>query len=173
MTIWAWWRHQMETSSALLSLCARNSSVTGEFPSQRPVTRSFDVFFELRANKRSSELSRRRWFETPSCSLWRPCNGHFRGCNSTCRILFNNIHIGQVSPQLHSARGHLLTHCGLMTLHGGRELGQLCSGNGLLSDDSKPLPEPMLTNHWWSLGEFTRWPFHRKCARYLSFGTTS
>ena len=30
--------------SALLTTCARNSPVTGEFPSQRPVTRSFDVF---------------------------------------------------------------------------------------------------------------------------------
>ena len=38
-----WWRHQMETFFALLALCAGNSSVTGEFPSQRPVTRKFDV----------------------------------------------------------------------------------------------------------------------------------
>ena len=35
----------METFSALLALCEENSPVTGEFPSQRPVTRSFDVFF--------------------------------------------------------------------------------------------------------------------------------
>ena len=34
-----WWRHQMETFSALLGLCAGNSSVTSEFPSPRPVTR--------------------------------------------------------------------------------------------------------------------------------------
>ena len=34
--------------SALLALCAGNSPVTGEFPSQRPVTRNFDVFFDLR-----------------------------------------------------------------------------------------------------------------------------
>ena len=47
-----WWRHQMETFSALLALCARNSRVTGEFPPQRQVTRSFDVFFDLRLNKR-------------------------------------------------------------------------------------------------------------------------
>ena len=39
------WRHQMETFSALLlALCARNSPVTGDFPSQKPVTRSFDFF---------------------------------------------------------------------------------------------------------------------------------
>ena len=44
-TAHARWRHQMETLSALLTLCAGNSPVTGEFPSQRPVTRSFDGFF--------------------------------------------------------------------------------------------------------------------------------
>ena len=48
----SWWRHQMETFSALLAICAGNSPVTGEFPTQRPVTRSFDVFFDLRLNKR-------------------------------------------------------------------------------------------------------------------------
>ena len=45
-----------------------------EFPSQRPVTRSFDVFFDLRLNKRLSKQSKRRWFETSSCSLWRHCD---------------------------------------------------------------------------------------------------
>ena len=42
-----WWRHQMETFSVLLAFCAGNSPVTGEFPSQRPVTRSFDVVVDL------------------------------------------------------------------------------------------------------------------------------
>ena len=32
--------------------CAGNSPVPGEFPAQRPVTRSFDVFFDVRLNKR-------------------------------------------------------------------------------------------------------------------------
>ena len=40
----------MEAFSALLAICAGNSPVTGEFPAQRPVTRSFDVFFDLRLN---------------------------------------------------------------------------------------------------------------------------
>ena len=71
----AWWRHQMETFSALLVLYAGNSPVTGEFPAQRPVTRSFDVFFDLRLNKRLSKQSWGWWFETPSCPLWRHCNG--------------------------------------------------------------------------------------------------
>ena len=42
-----WWRHQMETFSTLLALCEGISPVTGEFPSQRPVTRSFDVFLSV------------------------------------------------------------------------------------------------------------------------------
>ena len=67
----------METFSALLAICAGNSPVTGEFPSQRPVTRSFDDFFNLRLNKRLSKQSRRRWFETPSRSLWRYFNENF------------------------------------------------------------------------------------------------
>ena len=50
-----WWRHQMETFSALLAICAGNSPATGEFPARRPVARSFDVYFDLRLNKRSSK----------------------------------------------------------------------------------------------------------------------
>ena len=69
-----WWRHQMETYSSLLALWAGNSPVTGEFPPQKPVTRRFDVFFDLCLNKRLSRHSWRRWFETQSYSLWRYCN---------------------------------------------------------------------------------------------------
>ena len=46
----------------------------GEFSTQRPVTRSFDVFFDLRLNKRLSKQPWGWWFETPSWSLWRHCN---------------------------------------------------------------------------------------------------
>ena len=56
----------METFSALLAICAGNSPVPGEFPTQRPVTRSFDVYFDLRPNKRLSKQSRGWWFETLS-----------------------------------------------------------------------------------------------------------
>ena len=70
----AWWRHQMGTFSALLAFCAENSPVTGEFPSQRPVTRGFGVFLDLCLNKSLSKQSWGWWFETPSCSLWRHCN---------------------------------------------------------------------------------------------------
>ena len=120
-----WWRHQMETFSALLAICAgnspvpvnsphkgqwrrvlmfslictwinvwknnretgdfrrhsthydvivMNSPVPGEFPTQRPVTRSFDVFFDLHLNKEMSKQSWGWWFETLSRPLWCHCN---------------------------------------------------------------------------------------------------
>ena len=70
-----WWRHQMETFSALLAIHAGNSPVPGEFPTQRPATRSFDVFFDLRLNKRLSKQSWGWRFETLSRPLWRHSNG--------------------------------------------------------------------------------------------------
>ena len=64
----------MKTLSALLAICAGNSPVTGEFPTQRPVTRGSDVFFDLLLNERLSKQSWGWWFETPWRSLWRHCN---------------------------------------------------------------------------------------------------
>ena len=69
-----WWRHQIKIFSALLAICAGNSPVPDEFPAQRPVTRSFDVFFDLRPNKRLNKQWRGWWFETQSYPLWRHCN---------------------------------------------------------------------------------------------------
>ena len=46
----------------------------GEFPAQRPVTRGFDVFFDLCLNERLSKQSWGWWFETLPCPLWRHCN---------------------------------------------------------------------------------------------------
>ena len=90
----SWGRHQMEIFSALLAFCAGNSPVTGEFPSQRPVTRSFDVFFDLRLNERLSKQSWCCWFETPSRSLWRNCN--------VLQLLF--FHMGRLKCHRHSSR---------------------------------------------------------------------
>ena len=64
----AWWRHQMETFSASLAICVGNSP-------QKPVTRSFDVFFDMRLNERLSKQSRGWWFETLSRPLWHHWNG--------------------------------------------------------------------------------------------------
>ena len=70
-----WWRHQMETFSALLAICAGNySPVTGAFLAQRPVTRSFNAFFDMRLNKPLSTQWWGWWFETLSRQLLRHCN---------------------------------------------------------------------------------------------------
>ena len=68
------WRHQMEIFSALLAFCAGHSPVSGEFPAQRSVMRSFDVFFDLRLNEHLSKQSGGWWFKTPSRPLWRHSN---------------------------------------------------------------------------------------------------
>ena len=54
--------------------CAGNPPIPNEFPAQKPVARSFDVFFDLRLNKRLSKQSRGWWFETPPLPLWRHRN---------------------------------------------------------------------------------------------------
>ena len=59
----------METFSMLLAICAGNSPGT-----QRPVTPSFDVFFDLHLNKRLSKQSWGWWFETLLWPLWLHCN---------------------------------------------------------------------------------------------------
>ena len=64
--------------------CAGNSPVTGEFPAQWPVTRSFDVAFDLRPNKRLSKQSWGWWFETPSRSSWRHCNENYPTHQTLC-----------------------------------------------------------------------------------------
>ena len=87
----------MEIFSALLALCAGNSPVTGEFPAQRTVTRSFDVFFDLRLNKRLNKQWWGWWFETPLRSLWRHRNEklcqwtHSRNDSKECAPCSNTL----------------------------------------------------------------------------------
>ena len=81
-----WWRHQMEAFSALLAICAGNSPVPGEFPTQRPVTRGFDVYFDLRLNKRLSKQSWRWWFEMQSHPLWRHRNETISNYNDDAEL---------------------------------------------------------------------------------------
>ena len=64
-----WWRHQMETFSRLLAICAGNSPVTGEFPTQRPVTRSFGALFDLRLKK--------GWVKNGETCDWRRNRAHY------------------------------------------------------------------------------------------------
>ena len=58
----------------IVMVCEGYPPVSGGFPKQRPLAQCFDVFFDLRLNKRLSKQSRRRWSEKPSSSLWRHCN---------------------------------------------------------------------------------------------------
>ena len=58
-----------QTLSALLAFCAGNSPVIHDFPKQRPVTRSFDVFFDLCLNKRLSIQSWRIFFSAKQDAL--------------------------------------------------------------------------------------------------------
>ena len=79
----------METFSALLAICAENSPVPGEFPAQRPVTRSFDVYFDLRPKERLSKQWWGWWFETLSRSLWRHRNVKKSILPNVCLPLYN------------------------------------------------------------------------------------
>ena len=83
-----WWRHQMETFSALLALCEGNPAVTGGFPSQRSVTRSFDVFFLICtwttgwANNRDTGDLRRHCAHYHVTAMYRnPCRSETQRLN--------------------------------------------------------------------------------------------
>ena len=67
-----WWRHQIEISVRVTGRLWGES--TGGFPSQRPVTRSYSVFFDLHLNKRLTKQWSRWWFEMLSRSLLRHCS---------------------------------------------------------------------------------------------------
>ena len=75
----SWWRHQMETFSAILAICAGNSPVPGAFPAQRPVTRSFDGFFFISAwinawvnNREAGDLRRHHGHYDVIVMVWCP-----------------------------------------------------------------------------------------------------
>ena len=79
------------------ALCG-NPPVTGDFPPQRPVMRSFEVFFDLLLNKCLSKQPGHRWFETQSRSLSRQCNALIR-CNCrACHIICFTLVVYQNYP---------------------------------------------------------------------------
>ena len=98
------WPHEMETFSAILALCEGNSLVTGEFPSQRSVTRSFDIFFYLRLNKRLSKHCNR--YHRPSGwsgvlnwpNFWNPKMHLFH--IPKCSFQSRNVHISVLNGPL-------------------------------------------------------------------------
>ena len=109
----------MEAFSALLALCVGNLPVTGDFPAQRPVMWSFDVFFDLHLNKQLSKQSKRWWFETPSRLLWRHSNEAFNllfiNINLQCDVSYKKrmrewckIHLDYV--RIHTPTRHVLVY---------------------------------------------------------------
>ena len=103
--------------SAWLAICAGNSSVPGELPAQRPVTRSFDVFFDVRLKRRLSKRSWCWWFETLPCPLWRHSNG-------TVNLMAAMLHCGCIQ--------FVVTWCSLIykyTVH-----ASICHTNGDIVD---------------------------------------
>ena len=91
--------------------------VPSEFPSQTPATRSFDVFFDLRLNKRLSKHSRSWWFETSSHSLWCQCDGLHTDkiyiklafyCNHASFIAITDEHIAFLDIHWHVIPVHLM-----------------------------------------------------------------
>ena len=103
------WKH----FSRYWALCTgSNPPVNGGFPSQRPVTRSFEVFFDLRLIKRLGKQSRRRWFSIIGVSgLWvdLQSGGDLVSQTSKVRILSSAKQlVGMVSLK---TRGFLMNHC--------------------------------------------------------------
>ena len=92
----SWWCQQIETFSTSLAICPWNSPVTGIFPTQMAVTRSFDVFFDLRLNKRLSKLECGTWYHHPR--------------RLQC-VFSRNLRIFKVATWHYWCRHHLKNNC--------------------------------------------------------------
>ena len=125
-------RVMMTTSNGIIfqvtgPLCGEFTG-PGEFPTERPVTRSFDVFFDLRLNKRLSKQPWDWWFETPSLSFWRQCNGKVMSNALDIDFIHGNIDsqsCKKISYYNHNNTKHNTTVCifyGIYTL-----LSSLCT----------------------------------------------
>ena len=86
--VFSLWRHQMENIFRVTGPLCGEFTGPGEFPTQRPVTRSFDVFFDLCLNKRLSKQSWGWWFETQSWSLWRHSNVWVQSLTNVLLLLY-------------------------------------------------------------------------------------
>ena len=102
----------METFSALLALVRW---ITGWFPSQKPGTRNFDVFFDLRMNKWLNKQSRHRWLETPMRSLRRLCSVYQPAIHSHV-VIMNRTYIFGCYQQFHH-RHIILCHIHVLVYH--------------------------------------------------------
>ena len=102
LIITSWWRHQMETFSALLALCEGKPPVIGGFPHKCQWRGA--MMFSL-INKRLNKHSRRRWLGTSSPSLWSHCNVHAEAFSSPPH---SKKWLEQLSIVYHSTMGTLI-----------------------------------------------------------------
>ena len=134
----------METFSALLAICAGNSLVTGEFPAQRPVMRSFDVFFDLCPNQWLTKQLWGWWFEMTSRPLWCHCNASLvywqwrykyhnfpRKCSNNAQYYFR---LSSARP-LKERAASLWQH--ITTIMASQLAGQLNASSAVCSDYNK------------------------------------
>ena len=101
------WTHKICMMTSLNRYIFRTSGPLwgesiGGFPWQRPVTSSFDVFFDLRWNKWLSKQWKRRWSETPSRSLWRRCNGTRASLSNPYASLMVSLRLAWISSWINS-----------------------------------------------------------------------
>ena len=82
----------------------------GEFPAQRPVTRSFDVYFDLRLNKRLCKQSWGWWIETLLCPLWRHSNELFGIQTYSATAQCNNNKVEKCNWMYWNEHEFLLSH---------------------------------------------------------------
>ena len=96
-----WWRHQMETFPALLTLCEGNPPVTGLFPLQKPVTRSFDVLSDRRLNKNG-------WANKRGAGDLRRHCAHYDINVMSIQILSRCVHTGLIDNNLGFGSGKVM-----------------------------------------------------------------
>ena len=168
----SWWRHQIETFSALLAVFEGNSPVTGEFPTQRPVTRSFNVFFDLCLNKRLSKQSCGWWFETLSHSLWRHCNvkvwSMFCLCFKCCmryRVILDWVMKWSIFSNHHNAviMNAMASQIASVTI----VYSTVCSGADQRKYQSSVSLTFMRVIHRWLVNSPHKGPVTRKCFHFM------
>ena len=111
----SWKKTYMMTSSSgnifrIRAICVGNSLVTGEFPAQRPVTRSFDVFFDWHPNKRLSKQWWGWWYEMPLHPLWRHCNVYKFAISIVVLMTWTSAGIVMKRFESHICTGLALSH---------------------------------------------------------------
>ena len=149
-----WWRHQMEAFSALLAIWAGNSPVPGELPAQRPVTRSFDVFFDLHPNKLLGKQWWGWWLETSSCPLWRHRNAMLQVCFMCPRTIIHMLQFQRRDLGAVQATSHHLNQWWLVyrRIYASLGLNELNHGTVLTvivsTDVSWLLDFPCVSSRW-------------------------